>query len=159
MTKVPVFLVLFVVTVASAQMDAPRPGQVGRPGSLVTSWGSSSPAAMTMVTSRARALGGEASGSGTKYVAVTSRDLNGLTPAQILERLAPRVEAGEGVKRVAIVVRLDRPLLLKVREDQPARIGTAVVDSRVKDIRVDAVVEVRKVTVISVGRLGKQEGK
>lgn len=92
--------------------------------------GSHTPATFVMIENRARTLGNELSGSGTRYFAVRDYDLRGLSPAQALQRLAPSaVDAGSAVRKLEILIDFQRPLRLEARPGQPIDIGTAVVQA------------------------------
>lgn len=90
-----------------------------------------SPTAALMVANRARTLGNTASGSGTRYFAVTDLDLSKLTPQQQLARLSPvPAVAGDGVRKLDIYVNLRDPLFVQPRPGQPIDIGSAEIKAQ-----------------------------
>jgi hypothetical protein len=122
---------------------------VVRPSTTVSS-GTYTPSTLVMIESRARTLGNRPSASGTRYFAVTDADLIGKTPDEVLKRLSPPViTAVGGLRQIDVVVDLQRPITLFPTADQPANVGTAVVQSSgFNNIAVNSIIAGAQLTVI-----------
>ena len=93
---------------------------------------------LTMVVNRSRVLGDKVDGAGTRYFSVRDSDLVGKTPAQVTQRLTPTVVTPQqNVTTLAIVVALDRPLFVSTTGKAPFAIGTALLEGKLKDLRVN----------------------
>ena len=120
------------------------------PSSTTVSSGTYTPSTLVMIENRARVLGNRLSASGTRYFAVTDADLVGKTPDEVLRRLSPPViTAVGGLRQIDIVVDLQRPITLFPTADQPANVGTAVVQSSgFNNIAVNSIITGAQLTVI-----------
>lgn len=112
-----------------------------------------SPASIMSVKNRARTLGDQPSPSATRYFSVSDADLRGLTPAQVNTRLSPtEIRAGDGIRRVEIVVEIQRPLNIRTTSvDVPVQIGTATLEASplLKDIEVKASIFTSRIQIVS----------
>jgi hypothetical protein len=96
--------------------------------SAATASGTYTPSTVAMIENRARTLGDRVDGSGTRYFAVTDADLIGKKPEEIIQRLSPTIiTAGDQVRKMEILVDLQRPITLYTDAKQPVNIGTAIV--------------------------------
>jgi len=103
---------------------------------------------LTMVVNRSRVLGDKIDGSRTRYFSVRDSDLVGRTPAQITQLLTPAVVTPQqNVKTLDIVVALDRPLFVTTTGKAPFAIGTAILDGKLKDLRVNTNITLREVKI------------
>ena len=119
-----------------------------RPATTASS-GTYTASTLVMIENRARTLGNRSSASGTRYFAVTDGDLIGKTPDEVLKRLSPPViTSGAGLRQVDIVVDLQRPITLFPTADQPANVGTAIVQSSgLNNIAVNSIISGAQITV------------
>ena len=103
---------------------------------------------LTMVVNRSRVLGDKVDGAGIRYFSLRDIDLAGKTPAQVTQRLTPAVVTPQqNVKTLDIVVAIDHPLFVTTSGKAPFAIGTAILDGKVKDLRVNSNVSLREVTI------------
>lgn len=101
-----------------------------------------------MTRNRARTLGDRASATGDRYFSVTDFDLQGKTEDEIVRRLAPKeVTAPEGVRRLHIVVDVERPLTIRATGNVSA--GTAVIARAVRHAEINSTVRVNQLKVIA----------
>lgn len=122
-------------------------------GSAATGPGVRSPSEIVSIKNRARLLGDQPSPSGTRYFAVTDSAIRDLRPDQLRERLSPTViKAGDGVRRLDIVVEVRRPLTVRSSPGaSEVYIGTALVEAgpALNDIEVRASIFTSGITVIT----------
>lgn len=107
-----------------------------------------SPSSLVMTRNRARTLGDQATATGDRYFSVTDLDLQGKSNEEIVQRLAPKeVMASEGVRRLHIVVDVERPLTIRATGNVSA--GTAVIDRAVRHVEINSTVRVNQLKVIA----------
>jgi hypothetical protein len=118
--------------------------------SAATATSTNDPSAIVMIENRARVLANRASAGGTRYFEVRSSDLAGKTPDQVIQRLSPSViSQGEFVRKVELVVDLQRPLTIVTNGSQPVNIGTASFQGNVANVEVHANIISSDITIIS----------
>jgi len=125
-------------------------------GSLVraatgSSNGAWDPTTQVMIANRARVLGNRATASGTQYFAVTDRDIANTKPEDLIQRLSPVVTSGgEPVRKVEILVDLQRPLTVVTHSRQSVNLGTAILETpSLRNIEVDTGIFGADLTVIA----------
>lgn len=102
---------------------------------------------------RARFMGGRPTASGELNVAITDRDLQGLTPAQQRERLQALPAVNDpSVRRVRTLVEVRRPTRVSLFRNETLELGTTTVPARGRDLTVTTTVEAANL------RIGRASG-
>lgn len=119
--------------------------------SAATDSGTYTASTLVMIENRARTLGDRVNGSDTRYFAVTDADLIGKKPEEIIQRLSPTtITAGDQVRKLEIMVDLQRPITLYTDPNQPVNIGTATVQGAgLKNIDVHSSIFANAIQVVT----------
>ena len=105
--------------------------------------------AAVSVKNRAATLGNGVSGSGTLYRYVTDQDVaNARDSKALMELLSPKVNAGDGIRKVEMVVDLRRALSLNVPKGSTVNIGTVRVDPMVRQLEANALVSMPELRAV-----------
>lgn len=114
---------------------------------------SSSVLASAEINSRSRALGGQASASGTRYISVTDQDIKGNMSNQDVQKVisGAKVEATDTTtRRIQMAVDVQKPLTIEVPQNQAFTIGTIQVDpNRMANLDIESYINAKQITVVT----------
>ena len=153
-TPPKLFLSVAAVVLLPASLSAQRTpivsaDSVVRPASAMSS-GDYTPSSLVMIENRARTLGDRCDASGTRYFAVKDSDLIGKKPQEIVQLLAPTaIKAGDGVRKMEVLVDLQKPIMIYTNPGQSAYIGTVVAQgSGLRQIEVHSSIFANDLTIV-----------
>jgi hypothetical protein len=138
-------LFIFAVGVMQAQ---PRVGGAGSAGATAAQTAEKPDAVaagedalalpLSLIESKARTLAGVPDGSGSIYSFVTDRDLMGKSSEKALQQLSgPRINAQDHIRNAYVLINLNASWKFVSTNGQPVNVGTAIVDSRVRQLEVN----------------------
>ena len=142
-------VVVFPLSLAAQHTPMVSVDSIVRPATAMSS-GDYTPSSIVMIENRAKVLGNRTTASGTRYFAVKDSDLVGKKPEEIVQSLAPAaIQAGDGVKKMEVLVNLQKPITLYTNADQPAYIGTVVAQAAgLRQIEVHSSIFTNDLTIV-----------
>lgn len=105
-----------------------------------------------LIKNRARVLSDETTASGTRYFAVSERDVAGKSPSEVLGLLRPKtVQPDDGVRKMQVLVDLtrSRPMSISSKRGEPATVGTVFAEGHgLHRLDVESVIRTPRMTVV-----------